>query len=105
EWMGIEPAVIQKALLTYHGLPHRMEEIAQHGMLRFVNDSKATNADATVQALRSFEQIYWIAGGLAKEGDVLELAPFRDRIVRAYLVGSSEEAFAQLCTKAQIDHR
>jgi hypothetical protein len=42
----------------------------------FVNDSKATNADAAAPALSSYDRIYWIAGGLPKAGGITTLAPF-----------------------------
>jgi UDP-N-acetylmuramoylalanine--D-glutamate ligase len=61
----------------------------------FVNDSKATNADAAGKALASFTDIYWIIGGRPKEGGLAGLEPFFPRIVRAYLIGEAAEAFAR----------
>ncbi len=59
-----------------------------------VNDSKATNADAAARALASYDRIFWIAGGKPKTGGITALAPFFPRIVKAYLIGQAEEAFA-----------
>ncbi|MDA1311447.1 MAG: UDP-N-acetylmuramoyl-L-alanine--D-glutamate ligase, partial [Proteobacteria bacterium] len=60
----------------------------------YVNDSKATNADAAARALACYAPIYWIAGGVAKEGGIDPLAPYFSRIARAFLIGESMEQFA-----------
>jgi UDP-N-acetylmuramoylalanine--D-glutamate ligase len=57
--------------------------------VRFINDSKATNANAAAQALAVYPRVYWIAGGVAKDGGIDELEPFFPRIARAYLIGQS----------------
>ena len=64
------------------------------GNVVYVNDSKATNADATARALSSYRDIYWILGGQAKEGGVAPLAPWFDRIRHAFLIGEATELFA-----------
>ena len=56
-----------QGLMTFPGLAHRMETVGQLGRVRFVNDSKATNADAARQALTPIRKLYWIAGG-ARQG-------------------------------------
>ena len=73
-----------------------MEEVGRLGSAIFINDSKATNADSTSNALASFEDgIYWILGGLAKEGGISGLKEFFPRIAKAYLIGEAAEVFAQ----------
>jgi UDP-N-acetylmuramoylalanine--D-glutamate ligase len=100
---GLAPAAIRKGLQSFPGLPHRMEQVARRGKVLFVNDSKATNADAAAKALASFTDIYWIVGGRAKEGGLAGLEPFYGRIARAYLIGEAAENFArQLGDK--VDH-
>ena len=64
------------------------------GNVVYVNDSKATNADATARALSSYHDIYWILGGQAKEGGVAPLAPWFERIRHAFLIGEATELFA-----------
>ncbi len=91
---GLEPGTIQQGLKTFAGLAHRMEQVARAGSVLFVNDSKATNADAASKALASFDDIYWIVGGRAKEGGLAGLEPFHPRIARAYLIGEAAGAFA-----------
>jgi len=85
---------IANVVATFPGLPHRIELVGQIGSVRFVNDSKATNADATAKALACFDDIYWIAGGKAKEGGIAGLSDFFPRIKRAYLIGEAMEPFA-----------
>jgi UDP-N-acetylmuramoylalanine--D-glutamate ligase len=72
-----------------------MEQVARSGKVLFVNDSKATNADAAGKALASFTDIYWIIGGKPKEGGLAGLEPFFPKIARAYLIGEAAEAFAR----------
>ncbi len=92
-WLDDED-VIQRGLDSFPGLPHRMEEVGRRGRVLFVNDSKATNADAAAKALASFAPIYWIAGGRPKEGGIKPLTDFFPRIAKAYLIGEAAEDFA-----------
>jgi UDP-N-acetylmuramoylalanine--D-glutamate ligase len=92
--LGLDDRAIVDGLSTFRGLPHRMEEVGRRGRVLFVNDSKATNADAAAKALASFDRIYWIAGGRPKEGGIDSLAGFFPKIARAYLIGEAMEAFA-----------
>jgi UDP-N-acetylmuramoylalanine--D-glutamate ligase len=93
-WLRISREEIVKGLKSYPGLPHRQERVAALGKVIYVNDSKATNADATARALSSYRNIYWIIGGQAKEGGVAPLAPWFDRIKHAFLIGEATELFA-----------
>jgi UDP-N-acetylmuramoylalanine--D-glutamate ligase len=92
--IGLAPEVIAIGMRRFPGLAHRMEEVGQLGNVLFVNDSKATNADATERALLSFHNVFWIAGGKAKAGGIEPLAPFFDRVRKAYLIGEAAPAFA-----------
>ena len=84
------------AFHTFPGLPHRMEGVGRLGPVLFINDSKATNADSTEKALTSwFSDIYWIAGGLPKEGGIAPLAPYFSRVAKAYLIGTAADDFAR----------
>ena len=88
-------AAAQAALRSFPGLPHRMEQVGRLGATLFINDSKATNADAAEKALAAFARnIRWIIGGKAKEGGVAPLASYFPRVAKAYLIGASSEAFA-----------
>jgi UDP-N-acetylmuramoylalanine--D-glutamate ligase len=94
--LDVEPALLQQLLRNFPGLAHRMEEVGRLQRVVFVNDSKATNADAAEKALLSFENIYWIAGGQAKEGGIEPLRPVFKRIVKAYLIGAAQDDFARV---------
>jgi UDP-N-acetylmuramoylalanine--D-glutamate ligase len=92
--LGVGLPDIQKALTSFPGLPHRMEEVGRLGKVLFVNDSKATNADSAARALASFADIYWIAGGKPKTGGITPLAGFFPKIRKAYLIGEAANEFA-----------
>jgi UDP-N-acetylmuramoylalanine--D-glutamate ligase len=92
--LGVSEANIQKGLRSFPGLAHRMEQVGRLGNVLFVNDSKATNADATARALSSFGEIFWIAGGKPKTGGITSLAEFFPRIRKAYLIGEAAAEFA-----------
>jgi len=92
--LGVGAPAAAKAMKSFPGLAHRMQEIARVGDVAFVNDSKATNADAAEKALSSFDTIYWILGGIAKAGGITPLRPLFGRVARAYLIGQATEQFA-----------
>ncbi|HLJ53342.1 MAG TPA: UDP-N-acetylmuramoyl-L-alanine--D-glutamate ligase [Rhizomicrobium sp.] len=85
---------VASAIGSFPGLPHRMEEIARIGKVRFVNDSKATNAESAARALVCFADIFWIAGGKAKEGGIESLVSLFPRVRKSYLIGEAADAFA-----------
>ena len=91
---GIEPDRIAQAMRHFPGLAHRQERIATIDGIVYVNDSKATNADATAKALVCYDTIYWILGGQGKEGGVASLVPYLDRVRHTFLIGESASAFA-----------
>lgn len=91
--VGVAPAVAVKAMERFRGLPHRMEIIATRGAVRFINDSKATNAEAARRALEAYDDVFWIAGGRAKEGGAGALRPAMGRVRTAYLIGEAGERF------------
>jgi UDP-N-acetylmuramoylalanine--D-glutamate ligase len=94
-WLRVTREEIVAGLKSYPGLPHRQERVASVGNVIYVNDSKATNADATARALSSYRNIYWILGGQAKEGGVAPLAPWFERVRHAFLIGEATELFAR----------
>ncbi|MFO1127987.1 MAG: UDP-N-acetylmuramoyl-L-alanine--D-glutamate ligase [Rhodospirillales bacterium] len=93
--LGLDRDVIAAAILDFPGLAHRLERIATVAGVGYVNDSKATNADAAARALASYRSIYWIAGGRPKAGGLAAIDPYLDRIRHAFLIGEAEAAFAQ----------
>ncbi|GAB5469155.1 MAG: UDP-N-acetylmuramoyl-L-alanine--D-glutamate ligase [Rhodospirillales bacterium] len=92
--LGLSREAILAGLPSFPGLAHRQEQVAESKGLRFVNDSKATNAEAAAKALSSYPLIYWIAGGRPKAGGLEGLEPFFPRIRRAFLIGEAQQDFA-----------
>ena len=90
-----DPRVIAAAIASFPGLAHRMEVVGQRGKTSFVNDSKATNADATARALACYPDIFWILGGKAKDGGIESLSEYYPRIRKAYLIGEAAHAFSR----------
>ncbi|MCH8091237.1 MAG: UDP-N-acetylmuramoyl-L-alanine--D-glutamate ligase, partial [Proteobacteria bacterium] len=93
--VDVDAAAIADALAFYPGLPHRQEAVAEIGGVRYVNDSKATNAEAAAKALACYRAIYWIAGGEPKEGGIASIEPLFGRISHAFLIGEAAETFAR----------
>ena len=100
--LGVSHDQAVAGLMTFPGLAHRMETVARTERVRFVNDSKATNADAARQALSSYDRVFWIAGGRAKDGGIDSLGDLFPRIAGAYLIGEAAEDFARVL--ANVPH-
>ena len=92
--LGIAPKLIEAALHSFAGLPHRSQMVGERGGVRFVNDSKATNVDAAAKALQAFPKIRWIVGGMGKDGGIAGLQAHLGSVVKAYLIGHSAREFA-----------
>jgi UDP-N-acetylmuramoylalanine--D-glutamate ligase len=92
--VGVSVDDIRAGLKSFPGLKHRMQPVARRGQVTFVNDSKATNAEAAAPALSSYDRIYWIAGGLPKEGGITSRQPLFSKIIKAYLIGEAAPQFA-----------
>ena len=87
-------AKLQAALRSFPGLAHRMEQVGRRDGVLFINDSKATNADAAEKALLAFPRVHWIIGGRAKEGGIEPLRPLFARVRKAYCIGEAGPPFA-----------
>jgi len=92
--LGVSHEAAVEGLLSFPGLSHRMEAVGRLDAVRFINDSKATNADAARQALASYPSVFWIAGGKAKEGGIDSLRDLFPRVAKAYLIGEAADDFA-----------
>jgi UDP-N-acetylmuramoylalanine--D-glutamate ligase len=94
EAMGLKEEEILTGLRTFPGLPHRQYPVRAIKGVTYINDSKATNAEAAGKALASYEGIYWIAGGRAKEGGLAGLESLAPKIKHAFLIGEAATDFA-----------
>ncbi len=93
---GIAPATIAKGLKSFPGLAHRQELIDVVDGISYVNDSKATNVEAAARALVCYGDIYWIAGGRAKEGGYGGLANHLANVRQAFLIGEAANDIAKV---------
>ncbi len=102
EEIGVDRAVAEAALESFRGLPHRMEVVAAHRGVLFINDSKATNQASTAPALAAFPpeadgpRIHWIVGGLPKEDGLGECEAQLGNVAIAYTIGEAGPRFAEL---------
>ncbi|MBN2344984.1 MAG: UDP-N-acetylmuramoyl-L-alanine--D-glutamate ligase [Candidatus Aminicenantes bacterium] len=88
--VGLPPGEIGEGLATFRGLPHRMEEAGRVGRVEFINDSKATNVDAALKSIASFDgNLVVILGGKNKGGDVSPLLEPLRRARRVLLMGQA----------------
>ncbi len=93
--VGIAHKNIIRAIGSFPGLEHRIEQVTEIRGVKYINDSKATNADSASNALAAFDNIYWILGGVSKEGGITSLEQYFPRIKKAYLIGQAADEFAK----------
>ncbi len=92
--LGLDRAAVARGLRSFPGLPHRQQRVAMVDGVPYVDDSKATNADAAARALGCYRRAIWIAGGVSKAGGVAPLAPLFPRVAHALLIGRDGAALA-----------
>ncbi len=94
--LGIVDDVIEQALASFTGLPHRMERVATLGGVTWYDDSKATNPESAAPALAAFPRVHWIVGGRAKGDDLDACLPHLSHVARAYTIGEAGPRFADV---------
>ena len=92
--LGVGPNSVKKALASFNGLSHRSQLVAEIGGVVFINDSKATNVDSAMKALKTFSQVRWICGGQQKEEDITRLNNVISNVKKAYIIGSDTTKFS-----------
>lgn len=102
--LGLEDDAIIAGITSFPGLAHRQEPVATIQGVRFINDSKATNADAALRALDCYQTIYWIAGGIAKAGGIAQLGPYLSQVRHAHLIGQAAADFAATLKETGVPH-
>jgi UDP-N-acetylmuramoylalanine--D-glutamate ligase len=103
--LGVAPDTIAAAMRSFPGLPHRQERVGAAGGVLFVNDSKATTAEAAARALSSYARVFWIAGGRSKAAGYAAVSPFLPRIAEAFLIGEAAGEIARFLAAAGVRHR
>ncbi|XP_011860593.1 PREDICTED: uncharacterized protein LOC105557843 [Vollenhovia emeryi] len=94
--LGVDSNTIINGIKSFSGLRHRNELLGKIRNVFFVNDSKATNAKSSEKAILSYENINWIVGGRSKKGGIESLSKHFTRVRKAFLIGESTEAFANV---------
>ena len=102
--LGLDTKNIFEAFKSYAGLPHRQYLVAKHDNVSFVNDSKATNAEAAAKALSAYDNIFWIIGGRSKKGGLQGLEIFKDKIEKTYVIGEAKEEFSVWLTEHGFEY-
>ncbi len=97
--LSIHEKEIKKAISNFQPLPHRMETIYKKKGITIINDSKATNGNSTSVALKTFKNIYWIAGGLKKKDGLGESLNYLTNVKQIHLIGSSKDFFQKQLIK------
>ena len=103
--LGAAPTAIAAGLASFPGLAHRQRRIGSIDGIDFVDDSKATNADAAARALGCYDRLIWIAGGQAKAGGIETLAPLFPRVAEALLIGRDAPMLAGSLSRHEVPHR
>ncbi len=89
---GVPPAACREALRNFRVSSHRIELVLEHGGVRYINDSKATNSHAATASLSSFESVVWILGGQLKGVDISGLiGKFAKRLRSAVVIGVNRQ--------------
>ncbi len=97
---GIAPSDIRQALIDFRLDAHRIELVAEHNEIRWIDDSKATNPHAAAASLNSFEKIVWLVGGLLKGVDLSDLvAKYASRISAAIVIGKDRQPVLEALAK------
>lgn len=97
-WALLRPYVSAEefaaALPSFKALEHRMEACGTIGDVTYVNDSKATNAESTIPALHSYQNIFWVCGGKPKAEGITPCLPHLKNVKAAFTIGESSQSFA-----------
>lgn len=99
--VGVAPAIIKHAIASFQLSPHRAQFAGELGGVRFIDDSKATNAHAADASLRSFERVVWIVGGLLKGVDISPLIErHAKRLKAAVIIGADTSELERLFSQS-----
>ena len=101
---GATPAEIRSAIRSFRLDKHRIELVAIHNGISWIDDSKATNPHATNASLESFEHVVWIVGGLLKGVDIAPLVQAHAARLRgAVVIGAERQVVLDALAAHAID--
>jgi len=103
---GVSASVISESLTAFRGLDHRLRYVGTRTGKTWYDDSKATNPDAAIAALNSFDQVTWVCGGLTKGVDLMPMLPtVQRRVAQAMIIGLDPRPFTALLEEAGVPYR
>ncbi len=102
--LGVPRNAVGMGIAGFGGLPHRQQRVAVMDGVTWVNDSKATNADAAARALACYDRLVWIAGGIAKAGGIESLRPLLPHVAHAVLIGRDAPLLARTLADAGVPY-
>ncbi|MBT4878757.1 MAG: UDP-N-acetylmuramoyl-L-alanine--D-glutamate ligase [Alphaproteobacteria bacterium] len=98
KYFNLSNIELSKSLSSFKSLPHRLEYLGEIKKVKIFNDSKATNAESTLNAVKQFKNITLIIGGVPKEGGINLILPYLNKVKRIFIIGAAKEEF-----KKQLD--
>ena len=95
--LKINSKIFNKTIENFKGLPHRLEKIFENKKLVIINNSKATNLEATLKSINIYNNIYLILGGVAKQKNFKSIIKYKNKLNMCCLIGkSSKEIYKQI---------
>ena len=88
------------SIKKFKGLPHRQELVYKNKNIEIINDSKATNFESMIPALKTYKNIFLICGGKLKGKNISILDPYKKRIKKVYVTGKSKDIFKKYFSKS-----
>ena len=99
--LNVPDVSVERGIKNFKGLSHRMELVCQNDKIKFINDSKATNASATNMAFSLNKKIFWIGGGDSKGNDLSKINLLSKNLDGVFLIGSSAQKIFNLTPKSK----
>lgn len=102
--LGVDPNVVAQAVRDFEPLSHRISVVAEKDGVIYIDDSKATNPHATMQALADLERVVLIAGGLSRGLDLSCLSAVKDKLIGVVVMGESAKELKQIFSGVPVRH-
>ena len=93
--LNLQNRKIIKIVNKFKGLKYRQEIIHKNKKITFINDSKATSFESSINILRSLKKVFWLVGGMAKKGDKFTLKKNECKNINAYVFGENKSFFVK----------
>ena len=101
--MGVSSQKIKKGIQNFKGVAHRIEFVSEIQGVKYYNDSKGTNVDATIVALKAFDQpVILLAGGYDKKTGFDQIKPYLNRIQNMIVYGETKDQLKKLYPDAIV---